>query len=274
MGQEKFGTRTEIKNLNSFKAVKDAINYEIARQTQVLNEGGQVVQQTLLWDKEHGFTKPMRSKEDALDYRYFPEPDLPPLILRKDRLEKIKAQMPELPAAKEAKFVALGLSAYDAGVLTLTRKTAEYFEQVLSCGAGAKAAANWITTDLMGLLNADKKDIGQSPVAAADLAELIKLVESGKISRNQAKTVFEQMYKTGEKAAALVEKMGLSQVSDELQLFAWAQEAINESPKAVADFKKGNRAAVGALVGAVMKKSRGKANPRRMNEILVELLGK
>ena len=123
-------------------------------------------------------------------------------------------------------------------------------------------------------INADKKDIGQSPVAAADLAELIKLVESGKISRNQAKTVFEQMYKTGEKAAALVEKMGLSQVSDEGQLFAWAQEAINESPKAVADFKKGNRAAVGALVGAVMKKSRGKANPRRMNEILVELLGK
>ncbi len=216
----------------------------------------------------------MRSKEDALDYRYFPEPDLPSLVLRKDRLEKIKIEMPELPAAKEAKFVALGLSVYDAGVLTLTRHTAEYFEAVLACGVPAKAAANWITTDLMGLLHADKKEIEQSPILAADLAELIKLVESGKISRNQAKTVFEQMYKTGQKAAALVEKMGLSQVSDEGQLFAWAQEAVTENPKAVADFKKGNRAAVGALVGAVMKKSKGKANPRRMNEILVELLSK
>ncbi len=274
VGTEAFGTRTEIKNLNSFKAVKDAINYEIARQTEVLNKGEKVVQQTLLWDKEKNFTKPMRSKEDALDYRYFPEPDLPPLVLHHDRLEKIKTEMPQLPAAKEAKFVALGLSAYDAGVLTLTRHTAEYFEAVLACGVPAKAAANWITTDLMGLLHADKKEIEQSPVSAADLAELIKLVESGKISRNQAKTVFEQMYKTGQKAAALVEKLGLSQVSDEGQLVAWAQEVIAENPKAVADFKKGNRAAVGALVGGVMKKSKGKANPRRMNEILTELLSK
>lgn len=273
-GQAAFGTRTEIKNLNSFKAVRDAINFEIARQSEVLNKGEKVIQQTLLWDKEKNFTKPMRSKEDALDYRYFPEPDLPPLILRKERLEKIKAEMPELPSAKEAKFTGLGLSAYDAGVLTLTRQTAEYFEAALAAGAPAKAAANWITTDLMGALNADKKEIAQSPVPAAALAELIALVESGKISRNQAKTVFEHMYKTGEKAAVLVEKLGLSQVSDEGQLFAWAQEAINETPKAVADFKKGNRAAVGALVGAVMRKSKGKANPKRMNEILVELLNK
>lgn len=274
VGQEKFGTRTEIKNLNSFKAVRDAINYEIARQTDVLNKGEKVIQQTLLWDKEKNFTKPMRSKEDALDYRYFPEPDLPPLILRKDRLEKIKAEMPELPAAKEEKFVGLGLSAYDAGVLTSSRQVAEYFEAVLAAGAPAKAAANWITTDLLGALHAENKEIEDSPIAAADLAELISLVESGKISRTQAKTVFEKMYQTGEKAAALVEKLGLSQVSDEGQLFAWAQEAINETPKAVADFKKGNRAAVGALVGAVMRKSKGKANPKRMNEILVELLSK
>lgn len=274
LGQEKFGTRTEIKNLNSFKAVRDAINYEITRQTELLNKGEKVVQQTLLWDKERNLTKPMRSKEDALDYRYFPEPDLPPLILRKDRLEKIKADMPELPAVKEAKFVALGLSAYDAGVLTLTRHTAEYFESALAAGAPAKAAANWITTDLLGALHAEDKEVEQSPISAANLAELIALVESGKISRTQAKTVFEHMYKTGEKAGALVEKLGLSQVSDEGQLFAWAQEAINETPKAVADFKKGNRAAVGALVGAVMRKSKGKANPKRMNEILVELLSK
>lgn len=274
VGREAFGTRTEIKNLNSFKAVKDAINFEIARQTEVLNKGGKVLQQTLLWDKEKNVTKPMRSKEDALDYRYFPEPDLPPLILRKDRLNEIIVQMPPLPRAKEARFVDLGLSAYDAGVLTLTHETAEYFEDALTAGAPAKAAANWITSDLMGLLNADKKEICQSPVSARDLAELIKLVESGKISRSQAKTVFEQMYKTGAKAAALVEKMGLSQVSDEGQLFAWAQEAISEAPQAAADFKKGNRAAVGALVGAVMRKSKGKANPKRMNEILVELLSK
>ncbi|MBQ7908054.1 MAG: Asp-tRNA(Asn)/Glu-tRNA(Gln) amidotransferase subunit GatB [Elusimicrobiaceae bacterium] len=274
VGQEAFGTRTEIKNLNSFKAVRDAINFEINRQTELLNKGEKVVQQTLLWDKEKNITKPMRSKEDALDYRYFPEPDLPALVLNKERLENLRAEMPELPAAKEAKFIGLGLSAYDAGVLTISRSISEYFEAVLGAGAAAKAAANWITTDLLGLLNADKKDISQSPVTAKNLAELIALVESGKISRNQAKTVFEQMYKTGEKAAVLVEKLGLSQVSDEGQLFAWAQEAINESPKAVADFKKGNRAAVGALVGAVMRKSKGKANPKRMNEILVELLSK
>jgi len=274
VGQEAFGTRTEIKNLNSFKAVRDAINFEINRQTEVLNKGEKVVQQTLLWDKEKNITKPMRSKEDALDYRYFPEPDLPALVLNKERLENLRAEMPELPAAKEVKFIGLGLSAYDAGVLTISRSISEYFEAVLGAGSPAKAAANWITTDLLGLLNADKKDISQSPVTAKNLAELIALVESGKISRNQAKTVFEQMYKTGEKAAVLVEKLGLSQVSDEGQLFAWAQEAINESPKAVADFKKGNRAAVGALVGAVMRKSKGKANPKRMNEILVELLSK
>lgn len=274
VGQEAFGTRTEIKNLNSFKAVRDAINFEINRQSEVLNKGEKVVQQTLLWDKENNLTKPMRSKEDALDYRYFPEPDLPALVLNKERLQELRAEMPELPAAKEAKFMGLGLSAYDAGVLTISRATAEYFEAVMAAKAPAKAAANWITTDLMGLLNADKKDISQSPVAAGNLAELIGLVESGKISRNQAKTVFENMYKTGEKAGVLVEKLGLSQVSDEGQLFAWAQEAINESPKAVADFKKGNRAAVGALVGAVMRKSKGKANPKRMNEILVELLSK
>lgn len=274
VGQEAFGTRTEIKNLNSFKAVRDAINFEINRQSEILNQGGKVMQQTLLWDKENNLTKPMRSKEDALDYRYFPEPDLPALILSQERLAQWRSEMPQLPAEKEAKFMALGLSAYDAGVLTISRATAEYFEAVLKCTSAAKAAANWITTDLMGLLNADKKDISQSPIAAENLAELIGLVESGKISRNQAKTVFEQMYKTGEKAAVLVEKLGLSQVSDEGQLFAWAQEAINETPKAVADFKKGNRAAVGALVGAVMRKSKGKANPKRMNEILVELLSK
>ena len=273
-GQEKFGTRTEIKNLNSFKAVRDAINYEITRQTEVLNQGGKIVQQTLLWDKEQNVTKPMRSKEDALDYRYFPEPDLPPLVLNKERLEEIKAQMPQLPAAKEVKFMGLGLSAYDAGVLTGSRHTAEYFEAVLAAGAPAKAAANWITTDLLGALHAENKEIEDSPVAAENLGELIGLVESGKISHTQAKSVFEKMYQTGEKAAALVEKLGLSQVSDEGQLFAWAQEAINETPKAVADFKKGNRAAVGALVGAVMRKSKGKANPKRMNEILVELLSK
>lgn len=273
VGQEAFGTRTEIKNLNSFKGVKDAINYEIARQSEILNSGGKVMQQTLLWDKEKNVTKPMRSKEDALDYRYFPEPDLPPLVLNKEKLAQLKAEMPELPAAKEAKLTALGLSAYDAGVLTLTRETAEYFESVLSCGAPAKAAANWITTDLMGLLNADKKEIGQSPVSAADLAELIKLVESGKISRNQAKTVFENMYKTGEKAAALVEKLGLVQVSDEGQLEEWAKSAIAANPKAVADYQKGNKAAIGALVGGVMKLSKGKANPRLVSQMLGKLLG-
>lgn len=275
VGQEKFGTRAEIKNLNSFKAVKDALYYEIARQTEILNGGGHVKQETRLWDKEENVTKPMRSKEDALDYRYFPEPDLPPLVVTPAHLADIQKRMPELPAVKEARFVAEGLSAYDAGVLTSSLDIAEYFENVTQNGkVPLKTASNWIQTDLLGMLNAEKKEICQSPITAGRLAELLALVESGQINRKQGREVFDEIWKTGEDPKAVVQKRGMVQVSDDSQLEAWANEAIAANPKAVADFKSGNRAAVGALVGAVMRVSKGKANPKRMNEILVSLLNK
>ena len=272
-GQEKFGTRAEIKNLNSFKAVRDALNYEINRQTELLNAGGQVKQETRLWDKEELVTKPMRSKEDALDYRYFPEPDLPPVVLQHDWLENVKANMPELPAAKEARFMKAGLSAYDAGVLTSSREIAAYFEEVVKGGkVSLKTASNWIQTDLLGVLNAEKKEIQDSPIPAARLAELLELVESGKINRKQGRDVFDEIWKTGETPAAVVQKRGMVQVSDEGQLEAWAKAAIEANPKAVADYKKGNKAAIGALVGGVMKLSKGKANPRIISQLLGKLL--
>ena len=272
-GQEKFGTRAEIKNLNSFKAVRDALNYEINRQTELLNAGGQVKQETRLWDKEELVTKPMRSKEDALDYRYFPEPDLPPVVLQHNWLENVKANMPELPAAKEARFMKAGLSAYDAGVLTSSREIAAYFEEVVKGGkVSLKTASNWIQTDLLGVLNAEKKEIQDSPIPAARLAELLELVESGKINRKQGRDVFDEIWKTGETPAAVVQKRGMVQVSDEGQLEAWAKAAIEANPKAVADYKKGNKAAIGALVGGVMKLSKGKANPRIISQLLGKLL--
>lgn len=274
VGQEKFGTRAEIKNLNSFKAVKDALTYEINRQTEILNAGGQVKQETRLWDKEALVTKPMRSKEDALDYRYFPEPDLPPVMLADEWLENLKKGMPELPAAKEARFEKAGLSAYDAGVLTSSREISDYFEEVTQSGkVSLKTASNWIQTDLLGMLNAEKKEIQDSPIPAARLAELLELAESGKINRKQAREVFDEIWKTGGSPAAVVEKRGMVQVSDEGQLEEWAKAAIAANPKAVADYQKGNKAAIGALVGGVMKMSKGKANPRIISQMLGKLLG-
>ncbi|MBP3512923.1 MAG: Asp-tRNA(Asn)/Glu-tRNA(Gln) amidotransferase subunit GatB [Elusimicrobiaceae bacterium] len=274
VGQEKFGTRAEIKNLNSFKAVKDALTYEINRQTEILNGGGQVKQETRLWDKEELVTKPMRSKEDALDYRYFPEPDLPPVVLAEEWLENVKKGMPELPASKEARFEKAGLSAYDAGVLTSSREISDYFEEVTKSGkVSLKTASNWIQTDLLGMLNAEKKEIQDSPIPAARLTELLEMAESGKINRKQAREVFDEIWKTGEAPAAVVEKRGMVQVSDEGQLEEWAKAAIAANPKAVADYQKGNKAAIGALVGGVMKMSKGKANPRIISQMLGKLLG-
>ena len=274
VGQEKFGTRAEIKNLNSFKGVKDALIYEINRQTEILNGGGQVKQETRLWDKVELVTKPMRSKEDALDYRYFPEPDLPPVVLSDEWLARVQAGMPELPASKEARFTKAGLSAYDAGVLTSSREISDYFEEVTKSGkVSLKTASNWIQTDLLGLLHADNKEIEDSPIPASRLAELLEFVESGKINRKQAREVFDEIYANGGIPADIIAKRGMVQVSDEGQLEEWAKAAIAANPKAVADYQKGNKAAIGALVGGVMKLSKGKANPRVISQILTKLLG-
>lgn len=273
-GQEKFGTRAEIKNLNSFKAVREALIYEINRQTEILNNGGQIKQETRLWDKQELVTKPMRSKEDALDYRYFPEPDLPPVVLQDDWLKKVQEGMPELPASKEARFEKAGLSAYDAGVLTSSREISDYFEEVTKGGkVSLKTASNWIQTDLLGLLHADNKEIEDSPIPAVKLAELLEMTESGKINRKQAREVFEEIYKNGGNPAEIVAARGMVQVSDEGQLEEWAKAAMAANPKAVADYQKGNKAAIGALVGGVMKLSKGKANPKVISQLLAKLLG-
>lgn len=273
-GQEAFGTRAEIKNLNSFKGVREALIYEINRQSEILNGGGHVKQETRQWDKVELVTKPMRSKEDALDYRYFPEPDLPPVILQEDWLTKVQAGMPELPASKEQRFMKAGLSAYDAGVLTSSREISNYFEEVTKGGnVSLKTASNWIQTDLLGLLHADNKEIEDSPIPAAKLAELLEMTETGKINRKQAREVFEEIYKNGGDPAEIVAARGMVQVSDEGQLEAWAKAAMDANPKAVADYQKGNKAAIGALVGGVMKLSKGKANPKIISQLLSKLLG-
>lgn len=272
-GSSVFGTRIEIKNLNSFKAVKDALVYETARQAEVLSNGGKITQQTLLWNEAEGRTDVMRSKETAQEYRYFPEPDLPALVLGNKFIEEVKTAMPMLPAVKRALLQSeYGLSAYDAGLLTLSRSVCMYFEEAIKAGASAKAAVNWIGTDILGKLNAEHKEIEQSPIKAKDLAELIKFIESGKISGKMAKEIFATAWASGKSVKEVVESSGASQVSDEGQLETWAKEAISENPKAADDVKAGNGKAIGALVGSVMKKSKGKANPAVLNKIIMKLL--
>ena len=274
VGQEKFGTKVEIKNLNSFKAAKDALVYEIARQAAAINTGEKIMQETRLWNDAEGKTVSMRSKEQAHDYRYFPDPDLVPLVPPAEHIEHIRAALPELPAKRRDRMAAqYALSAYDAGVLVTGKPLADYFETAMqSEKITAKPLVNWLTTELLGRLNADKKAIADSPLQPAKLAELVALIESGQISGKMGKDVFDQAYKTGKTPKEIVAESGLSQISDEGQLSVWAQEAITASPKIAEDFRKGNERAIGALVGAVMKKSKGKANPAVLNEVLRKLL--
>jgi aspartyl-tRNA(Asn)/glutamyl-tRNA(Gln) amidotransferase subunit B len=272
VGSAKLGVRAEIKNLNSFKAVKDSLTYEISRQKEILSAGGALTQQTMLWDEKTGKTSVMRDTETAQEYRYFPEPDLPPLIIETQFIEDIKKQMPELPAARRARFIRdYGLSPYDAGVLTMSRAVADYFEKAVSSGATPKNAANWIGTDILGKLNAENKEISQSPLPARELAGLIKYIEKGTISVKIARDIFGKVWRGAGSVEALVVSSG-SQISDAAQLEIWAKEAIAENPKAAADIKAGNPKAVGALVGGVMRKSCGKANPAVLNRIINELL--
>jgi aspartyl-tRNA(Asn)/glutamyl-tRNA(Gln) amidotransferase subunit B len=273
-GREKFGTKVEIKNLNSFKAVKDSLTYEIGRQAAAINSGEIIVQETRLWNDAEGKTAPMRSKEAAHDYRYFPDPDLVPLAPPADHIEHIRTAMPELPAKRRDRMASqYSLSDYDAGVLVTEKPLADYFEAAMKAEKiSAKPLVNWLTTELLGRLNADKKDIEHSPLAATKLAELVSLIESGKISGKMGKDVFDEAYKTGKAPNDIVAASGMSQVSDEAQIADWGREAIAANPKAVEDFKKGNERAIGALVGAVMKKSKGKANPAVLNEVLRKLL--
>jgi aspartyl-tRNA(Asn)/glutamyl-tRNA(Gln) amidotransferase subunit B len=273
MGSATYGTRTEIKNLNSFKHVEKAIAYEIARQTEILLDDGEVVQETRLWDPDQGATHSMRSKEEAHDYRYFPDPDLLPLVIDPDWVDAVRRMLPELPAERKARFIAdFQLPAYDASVLTSSRELADYFEACLDKISRPKQAANWIMGPLLGLLNAEGKAIEQSPISAQDLAGLLQLIDEEVISGKIAKTVFEEMAKSAKPAKQIVAEKGLAQVSDSSALEGEIDTLIAAHPDEVARFKAGNAKLMGFFVGQVMKATQGKANPKLVNQILSKKL--
>ncbi len=273
-GQEKFGTKAEVKNLNSFRFLKQALDFEIERQVKLLESGGRVVQETRLYNPDKGETFSMRSKEDAHDYRYFPEPDLTPLCVDAAWLGKVKSEMPELPARKRARFIAdFGLREYDAEVLTQSRAVSEYFETAAAASGDAKSAANWVMGDLMALLNAASRGIGDSPVSAEQLGELLKMVAKGELSRKLAKEVFPRMFETGRSAAAIVEAEGLKQISDSGALETIVDGVIAANPKQVEQYRGGKTTVVNFLVGQVMKASRGQADVAAATAMLKQKLG-
>jgi len=268
-GSSTLGTKAEVKNLNSFRFLQKALDYEIERQVDVLHDGGRVVQETRLWDAAVGQTISMRSKEQAHDYRYFPEPDLPPLVVDPARLEAIRRTMLELPEGRRQRFVAEhGLPDYDAAQLTQSRAAADFFEAVVRRGARPKAASNWMMGELARLLKEAGRDIADSPVGPDRLAGLLALVERGTISGAMAKGVFGKMFASGQSADEIVEHEGLAQIDDESALAATVDEVVAAHADAVAQVRGGKGNALSFLVGQVMKATGGQANPRRVSELL------
>jgi aspartyl-tRNA(Asn)/glutamyl-tRNA(Gln) amidotransferase subunit B len=273
-GAEKFGTKAEVKNLNSFRFLKQALDYEIARQVALLESGGRVVQETRLYNPDVGETFSMRSKEDAQDYRYFPEPDLAPLRIGDRWLADVRAAMPELPGHKRARFIGeYGLREYDAEVLTATRAASEYFETAAGVSGDPKTTANWVMGDLMGLLKAGGKEIGESPVSAEYLGDLVKRIASGEISGKLAKEIFPKMFATGEAAGAIIEREGLKQISDTDALQKVIVEVIVNFPKQVEQYRGGKTSVLNFLVGQAMRATRGQANVTVVTELLKRTLG-
>ena len=270
---DELGTRTETKNVNSVRFVMQAIEHEAKRQVAVLEDGGRIVQETRLFDPDKGVTRSMRSKEDAHDYRYFPDPDLLPLELDEAFLDECRASLPELPDVKRRRYEALGVTPYNAGVLTAEVETARWFDALLEAGAPAGPASNWVTGDLFGALNRLGKDIGDSPVAPARAAELLALVADGTLSSSLAKQVFEVMLETGEAAAAIVEARGLKQTSDTGAIEAVIAEVLAKNPGQLEQYRAGKIALFGFFVGQTMKAMGGKANPGVVNELLRKALG-
>ena len=275
-GTEKFGTRTEVKNMNSFRGVERAINYEVQRQISVLESGGRVEQETLLWDADKQVVRPMRLKEEANDYRYFPDPDLLPLVIERSWIEEIRASLPELPQERERRFVEqYGLPEYDANVLTATKEVADYFEETVRLAGKAvepKKVSNWIMGEVLAVLAEKNIEITELAVTPGHLAELFTLMNNGTISGKIAKQVFEEMTRTGNSASEIVEKRGLVQISDEQALRAIVEKVIENNPAQVAEFKNGKEKVFGYFVGQVMKETRGKANPQIVNQLLRQAL--
>ena len=269
VGQEEFGTRTEIKNINSFKFVERAINYEVQRQKDVLEDGGRIVQETRLYDADKDETRSMRSKEVANDYRYFPEPDLLPIVIDDAYIEAIRATLPELPDTRGARFVSeYGLSEYDAGVLVATREMADYFETTAKLSGDAKLAANWVSQDLQALLNKHGWELDESPIQAERLAMLIQRIKDNTISGKIAKTVFDAMLDDNSDVDAIIEAKGLKQVTDSGALESLVDKVIAENPDQALQYRDGKVEVIGFLVGQCMQLSKGKANPAQVNEIL------
>ena len=274
VGQERFGTKAEVKNVNSFKYLQKALEYEIGRQIEVLRGGGRVTQETRLFDSATGRTFSMRSKEEAHDYRYFPEPDLPPLVVSEARLAAVRETMPELPEARRKRFVAAyAIPDYDAGVLTQSAALADYFEKTAGAAGNAKAASNWIMGELLRTMKERGVAIDEVPLAPDALAGLIKVIDRGTISSSTAKDVFAKMYDSGRSAEEIVKAEGLAQIGDESTVMPIVRKVIEDHPDAVAQYRAGKQQTFGFLVGQVMKASRGKANPALANQLLKQELG-
>ncbi|CAN5878365.1 Asp-tRNA(Asn)/Glu-tRNA(Gln) amidotransferase subunit GatB [soil metagenome] len=273
-GEIALGTRTEVKNLNSFSGVERALEVEFARQVEVLAAGGTVLQQTMLWDAGAGAVRPSRAKEGSHDYRYFPEPDLPPLILSIEWIAKMKKDLPELPAARRTRFATdYALGPYDVDVLTANPRVAEYYESVARAHGDAKAAANWVMGEVLGQLKGAGQDISSFRVRPADLAQLLDLVSGGVVSHTAAKKIFARMVATGDAPGQLAEREGLIKVDDEAQLAAWLDEVIADMPVEAERYRSGETRLRGVLIGAAMKKSKGRADPGTLNQLLVARLG-
>lgn len=270
-GQEKFGTKTELKNLNSFTFVRKGLEYEEKRQEQVILSGGKIEQETRRFDETTGTTKLMRVKEGSDDYRYFPEPDIVPMIISDEWMEEVRKTIPELPDARQKRYQEeLGLPAYDAHVLTLTKEMSDMFEKTVSLGADAKLASNYLMVDVNAYLNKVQKELSETALTAEGLAGMIKLITDGTISSKIAKKVFAELIEHGGDAEKIVKEKGLVQVSDSGQLLAWVNEALDNNPKSIEDYKNGRDRAIGFLVGQIMKASKGQANPQMINKMLLE----
>jgi len=272
-GQEEFGTRAELKNMNSFRNVQRALEYEIKRQQYVLEAGGEVIQETRLWDDAQGVTISMRGKEEAHDYRYFPDPDLVTIAVSDAWIEEIRRTMPELPLEKRERFLRdYQIPSYDAGVLTTSRALADYYEEVVRLCGQPKAASNWVMGDILRFLKEDKRDIADCPIPAASLAEMILLIEDGAISGKMAKEVSEEMYRTGKPPQAIIAEKGLIQITDEGALATVIEEIMAANPTQLAQYRGGKDKLFGFFVGQVMKATQGKAHPQLINDLLKKML--
>lgn len=271
-GSKEFGTRAEIKNVNSFRALQRAIEYEIDRQIELVEDGEEVIQETRLWDDNAGETRSMRGKEDAHDYRYFPEPDLMPLSISREWVEEVRKTLPELPSQKRQRYMDLGLSEYDASVIVEQMQSALFFDKVLELGGNAKIAVNFMMGEIAAYLKENHIEITDTKLTPENLVELIGLIEKGTISNNIGKQILIDMLQTGEKASAIVEKKGLSQITDVDAIRKMVEEVVANNPNQVEQYKSGKTNIIGFFVGQIMKATKGRANPKTVNEILLELL--